>query len=152
VFEPGDDGHSIIGRGRARGWPTSCTTGAIWSSTAWTARPTTSRSAARDELANYHRRRGGGEGIADVRAADKNIAALASDGLYRTDHHLAIAQGQAGWPRPAGSRRGPCPPAGSPAPRRHRGARGRGLWKVPATCPSVAASTTRSAWAAWPWS
>ena len=32
---------------------------------------------------------------ADVRAADRNIAALASDGLYRTDHHLAVAQGQA---------------------------------------------------------
>jgi Protein of unknown function (DUF3363). len=30
-----------------------------------------------------------------VRAADRNIAALASDGLYRTDHHLAVAQGQA---------------------------------------------------------
>jgi len=51
---------------------------------------------ARDELANYptgavvEARRS-----ADVRAADKNIAALASDGLYRTDHHLAIAQGQA---------------------------------------------------------
>jgi len=35
------------------------------------------------------------KGSADVRAADKNIAALASGGLYRTDHHLAIAQGQA---------------------------------------------------------
>lgn len=34
-------------------------------------------------------------GSAEVRAADKNIAALASDGLYRTDHHLAIEQGQA---------------------------------------------------------
>lgn len=32
---------------------------------------------------------------ADVRAADRNIAALASDGLYRTDRHLAVAQGQA---------------------------------------------------------
>lgn len=30
----------------------------------------------------------------DVRAADRNIAALAVDGLYRTDHHLAIAQGR----------------------------------------------------------
>lgn len=30
----------------------------------------------------------------EVRAADKNIAALASDGLYRTDHHLAIEQGR----------------------------------------------------------
>lgn len=35
------------------------------------------------------------KGAADVRAADRNIAALAVDGVYRTDHHLAIAQGQA---------------------------------------------------------
>ena len=35
------------------------------------------------------------KGSADVRTADKTIAALATDGLYRTDHHLAIAQGQA---------------------------------------------------------
>ncbi len=51
---------------------------------------------ARDELANYP---SGAvvevKGSADVRAADKNIAALASDGLYRTDHHLAIGQGRA---------------------------------------------------------
>ncbi|QXL85131.1 MULTISPECIES: relaxase/mobilization nuclease domain-containing protein [Comamonadaceae] len=51
---------------------------------------------ARDELANYPT---GAvvevKGSADVRAADRNIAALASDGLYRTDHHLAVAQGQA---------------------------------------------------------
>ncbi|MDY4313344.1 relaxase/mobilization nuclease and DUF3363 domain-containing protein [Pectobacterium actinidiae] len=51
---------------------------------------------ARDELANYPT---GAvvevKGSADVRAADKNIAALASDGLYRTDHHLLIEQGRA---------------------------------------------------------
>lgn len=51
---------------------------------------------ARDELANYPT---GAivevRGSAEVRAADKNIAALASDGLYRTDHHLAIEQGRA---------------------------------------------------------
>ncbi len=35
------------------------------------------------------------KGSADVRAADRNIAALAVDGVYRTDHHLAVAQGQA---------------------------------------------------------
>ncbi|HBO9041963.1 TPA: relaxase/mobilization nuclease and DUF3363 domain-containing protein [Pseudomonas aeruginosa] len=50
---------------------------------------------ARDELANYPT---GAvvevRGSAEVRAADKNIAALASDGLYRTDHHLAIEQGR----------------------------------------------------------
>ncbi len=33
------------------------------------------------------------KGSADVRAADRNIAALAIDGVYRTDHHLAVAQG-----------------------------------------------------------
>ena len=32
---------------------------------------------------------------ANVRAADRNIAALAVDGVYRTDHHLAVSQGQA---------------------------------------------------------
>ncbi|WP_261540449.1 relaxase/mobilization nuclease domain-containing protein [Burkholderia multivorans] len=32
---------------------------------------------------------------ANVRAADRNIAVLAVDGVYRTDHHLALAQGQA---------------------------------------------------------
>ncbi|AKA21934.1 relaxase/mobilization nuclease and DUF3363 domain-containing protein [Pseudomonas chlororaphis] len=49
-----------------------------------------------DELANYPT---GAvvevRGSAEVRAADRNIAALASDGLYRTDHHLAIEQGRA---------------------------------------------------------
>jgi type IV secretory pathway VirD2 relaxase len=35
------------------------------------------------------------KGAADVRAADRNIAVLAADGVYRTDHHLAVAQGKA---------------------------------------------------------
>ena len=35
------------------------------------------------------------KGSADVRVADRNIAALVIDGVYRTDHHLAVAQGQA---------------------------------------------------------
>ena len=51
---------------------------------------------ARDEPANYptgavvevH-------GSAEVRAADRNIVAPVSDGLYCTDHHLVVAQGQA---------------------------------------------------------
>lgn len=34
------------------------------------------------------------KGSVDVRAADRNIAALTVDGVYRTDHHLAVAQGQ----------------------------------------------------------
>jgi len=35
------------------------------------------------------------KGSAEVRAADKTITALAENGLYRTDHHLAIAQRRA---------------------------------------------------------
>ena len=34
-------------------------------------------------------------GSAEIRAADKNIAALTVDGLYRTDHHLTMAKVQA---------------------------------------------------------
>ena len=34
-------------------------------------------------------------GPAEVRTADKNIAALAVDGLYRTDHHLTMPKSQA---------------------------------------------------------
>lgn len=35
------------------------------------------------------------KGLADVRAADRNITALTVDGIYRSDHHLAVAQRQA---------------------------------------------------------
>ncbi|NMY11190.1 relaxase/mobilization nuclease and DUF3363 domain-containing protein [Pseudomonas veronii] len=35
------------------------------------------------------------KGAAGVRAADRNIAAFAVDGVYRTDHHLAVSQSQA---------------------------------------------------------
>jgi len=35
------------------------------------------------------------KGSTDMRAADRNIAALSVDGIYRTDHHLALAQSQA---------------------------------------------------------
>ncbi|WP_087047729.1 relaxase/mobilization nuclease and DUF3363 domain-containing protein [Caballeronia ptereochthonis] len=32
---------------------------------------------------------------ADARTADRNVAALVVDGIYRTDHHFAVAKGQA---------------------------------------------------------
>lgn len=35
------------------------------------------------------------KGSTDVHAADRNIAELAVDGIYRTDHHLALALGKA---------------------------------------------------------
>jgi type IV secretory pathway VirD2 relaxase len=34
-------------------------------------------------------------GSTEARMADRNIAALAADGIYRTDHHRAVAQSQA---------------------------------------------------------
>ena len=34
-------------------------------------------------------------GSADIRAADKNVAALTVNGVYRTDHHLTMAKAQA---------------------------------------------------------
>lgn len=50
---------------------------------------------ARDELAKYPTGAVAEvKGSADVRAPDRNIAAQASDNLYRTDHHLAIQQGR----------------------------------------------------------
>ena len=33
------------------------------------------------------------KGSTHVRAADRNVAALAGEGVYRTDHHLAVVQG-----------------------------------------------------------
>ncbi|SDM62007.1 Type IV secretory pathway, VirD2 components (relaxase) [Oryzisolibacter propanilivorax] len=75
-------------------------------------------------------------GSAEVRAADRNIAALASNGLYRTDYHLAMARGQA----EAG--RDPQEVVASHARRlealRRAGIVERvaeGLWKVPADLP-----------------
>ena len=96
VFEPGDDGRTIVGRvagkGLAdelhdRGYLVIDGVDGKAHYVAWNAR---------DELANYPTGavvevRGSNE----VRAADKNIVALASDGLYRADHHLAIEQGRA---------------------------------------------------------
>ncbi|MGY2488397.1 relaxase/mobilization nuclease domain-containing protein [Cupriavidus sp. CP313] len=35
------------------------------------------------------------KGSPEMRAADRNITALVVDGVYRTDHHLAVAQGHA---------------------------------------------------------
>ncbi|NHC05516.1 DUF3363 domain-containing protein [Klebsiella pneumoniae] len=96
VFEPGDDGRTILGRVAAKGLADELHDRGylVIDGTDGKAHYVTLN--ARDELANYPT---GAvvevKGSADVRAADKNIAALASDGLYRADHHLAIEQGRA---------------------------------------------------------
>lgn len=96
VFEPGDDGQTILGRVAAKGLADELRDRGYLVIDGVDGKAHYVALNARDELANYPT---GAvvevKGSADVRAADRNIAALASDGLYRTDHHLAIEQGRA---------------------------------------------------------
>lgn len=96
VFEPGDDGRSIVGRVAAKGLADELHDRGYLVIDGVDGKAHYVALNARDELANYPT---GAvvevKGSADVRASDKNIAALASDGLYRTNHHLAIEQGRA---------------------------------------------------------
>ena len=96
VFEHGDDGRSIIGRVTAKGLADELRDGGYLVIDGVDGKAYYVALNTRDELANYPK---GAvvevKGAADVRAADRNIAVLASGGLYRTDHHLAVAQGQA---------------------------------------------------------
>ena len=96
VFQSGEDGHSVIGRVAGKGLADELydrgylVVDGIDGKAHYVALPP------KTELEQYPM----GAVVevkcsADVRTADKTIAALATDGLYRTDHHLAIAQGQA---------------------------------------------------------
>ena len=96
VFEPGDDGRTIVGRVAAKGLADELHDRGYLVIDGLDGKAHYVALDARDELANYPI---GAvvevRGSAEVRAADKNIATLASNGLYRTDHHLAIEQGRA---------------------------------------------------------
>ncbi|WP_312683327.1 relaxase/mobilization nuclease domain-containing protein [Stenotrophomonas chelatiphaga] len=96
VFEPGEDGRSIVGRVAAKGLADELHDRGYLVIDGADGKAHYVALNARDELANYPT---GAvvevRGSAEVRAADRNIAALASDGLYRTDHHLVIEQGRA---------------------------------------------------------
>lgn len=99
VFEPGQDeggGRTVIGRVVAKGPADELRDRAYLVIDGIDGKAHYVALNARDEPANYPT---GAvvevRGSADVRTADRNIAALASSGLYRTDHHLAIVQGQA---------------------------------------------------------
>ncbi|WP_049233858.1 DUF3363 domain-containing protein, partial [Pseudomonas aeruginosa] len=96
VFEPGEDGRIIVGRVAAKGLDDELRDRGYLVIDGVDGKAHYVALNARDEPANYPT---GAvvevRGSAEVRAADKNIAALASDGLYRTDHHLAIEQGRA---------------------------------------------------------
>ena len=96
VFEPSEDGRVIVGRVAAKGLDDELRDRGYLVIDGVDGKAHYVALNARDEPANYPT---GAvvevRGSAEVRAADKNIAGLASDGLYRTDHHLAIEQGRA---------------------------------------------------------
>ena len=96
VFEPADDGRTVIGRVAAKGLTDELRDQGYLVIDGVDGKAHYVALNARDEPANYPI---GAvvevRGSAEVRTADRNIAALTSDGMYRTDHHLAIAQGQA---------------------------------------------------------
>lgn len=96
VFLPGEDGRSIIGRVAAKGLADELydkgylVVDGIDGKAHYVALP------AKTELEKFPV--GAvveARGSADIRAADKNIAAIVADGFYRTNHHLAIAKAQA---------------------------------------------------------
>ncbi|VVE82978.1 relaxase/mobilization nuclease and DUF3363 domain-containing protein [Pandoraea sputorum] len=96
VFEPGDDGRTILGRVAAKGLADELRDRGYLVIDGVDGKANYVALNARDELANYPT----GtvvevKGAADVRAADRNITTLANEGMYRTDHHLAIEQGRA---------------------------------------------------------
>lgn len=96
VFEPGDNARSIIGRVAAKGLVDELydkgylVLDGIDGKAHYVTLPS------RTELEQYPI---GAvvevKGLVDARKADKTIAALAADGLYSTDHHLAVATAQA---------------------------------------------------------
>ncbi|WP_070155747.1 relaxase/mobilization nuclease domain-containing protein [Sphingobium phenoxybenzoativorans] len=96
VFEPGDDGRTILGHVVARGLIDELRDRGYLVIDGVDGKAHYVALNARDELENFPT----GAVVevrssAEVRAADKSIVALASDGVYRTDHHLAIEQSRA---------------------------------------------------------
>jgi type IV secretory pathway VirD2 relaxase len=96
VFQEREDGHSIIGRVAAKGLADELydkgylVIDGIDGKAHYVALPAKTELEPFPVGAVVEAR-----GLANIRAADKNIAALTADGLYRTDHHLAIAKAQA---------------------------------------------------------
>lgn len=97
VFEPGKDGSVVVGRIMAKGLADELhdrgylVVDGLDGKAHYLALP------ARAELADYPI---GGvvetRSLDEPRAVDRSIVSVASNGLYRTDHHLALARSQAG--------------------------------------------------------
>ena len=96
VFQPGEDGRAIVGRVAGKGLADELHDKGYLIVDGTDGKAHYVALPPRAELEQYP---AGAvvevKSAADVRAADRNIAALAVDGVYRTDHHLAVAQGQA---------------------------------------------------------
>ncbi|WP_425894545.1 relaxase/mobilization nuclease domain-containing protein [Ralstonia pseudosolanacearum] len=96
VFQPGEDGRAIVGRVVGKGLADELHDKGYLIVDGTDGKAHYVALPPRSELEQYPT---GAvvevKGSADVRTADRNIAALAVDGAYRTDHHLAVAQGQA---------------------------------------------------------
>ncbi len=96
VFEPADGARAVVGRVAAKGLADELSDRGYLVVDGIDGKAHYVALNVKDELAQYPV--GAvveARGSAEVRAADKTIAALASEGLYRADHHLVIARGQA---------------------------------------------------------
>ncbi|MDC6176153.1 DUF3363 domain-containing protein [Ralstonia solanacearum] len=96
VFQPGEDRHAIIGRVAGKGLADELYDKGYLIVDGTDGKAHYVMLPPRSELEQYPT---GAvveiKGSAEVRAADRNIAALAVDGVYRSDHQLAVEQGQA---------------------------------------------------------
>ncbi|WP_312932391.1 relaxase/mobilization nuclease and DUF3363 domain-containing protein [Stutzerimonas nitrititolerans] len=137
VFEPGEVGIAVTGRVVAKGLSDELSDRGYLVVDGLDGKAHYVALSARDELANYPV---GSvvdvRGSAEIRETDRTIAGLAGDGLYRSDHHLAVAKGQ------ANSNRDPQELVAAHVRRlealRRAGIVERvadGLWKVPADLP-----------------
>ncbi len=96
VFQPGEDGRAIVGRVVDKGLADELHDKGYLVVDGTDGKAHYVTLPPRSELELYPTGAVVGvKGSADVRVADRNIAALAVDGVYRTDHHLAVAQGHA---------------------------------------------------------
>lgn len=95
VFQPGEDGRTIVGRVAGKGLADELYDKGYLIVDGTDGKAHYVVLPPRTELEHYPT---GAvveiKGSAAVRAADKTIAAMAADGIYRTDHHLAIAKAQ----------------------------------------------------------
>ncbi|WP_169293675.1 relaxase/mobilization nuclease and DUF3363 domain-containing protein [Advenella sp. EE-W14] len=96
VFQPGEDGRAIVGRVVGKGLADELHDKGYLVIDGTDGKAHYVALPPRSELGQYPT---GAvvevKGSADVRVADRNITALTVDGVYRSDHHLAVAQGQA---------------------------------------------------------